>query len=43
MCNVIPNLLVIRVENMCAILVDIDALYFFRIYITCNIRTLVYN
>ena len=39
--HIIPNLFIIRMENMCAILVDLDALHRLCIHISCNIRTAV--
>ena len=39
--DIIPYFLIIRMENMCAIFMNMDFLNLFRIYISCNIRTLV--
>ena len=40
--NVIPDVFVVSVENMCSVFMDIDALDIFRVNITRNIWTFVY-
>ncbi|AFJ83272.1 hypothetical protein Y1U_C0823 [Streptococcus thermophilus MN-ZLW-002] len=42
LCNVVPDLFVVSVENMRSIFMDIDTLNVFGIDISRNVRTLIY-
>ena len=40
--HIVPNSLIIRMEDMGAIYMDMDALYFFRIYIPRDVTALIH-
>lgn len=39
---VVPYLLIVGMENVCAVLVNVDALNVFGVYVARNVRSLVY-
>ena len=41
LCNIIPDLLIIGMENMCTILMNIDSLNLLCVHVSCNIRAFV--
>ena len=41
MVYILPYLLIVRMEDMSTVLVYVDALDLFRVYVSCNVRSLV--
>ena len=41
--HIVPNSFIIRMEDMGAIYMDMDALYLFRIYIPPNVTALIHH